>query len=127
MLKKYTKYGMYKINNKINKKKMNELFELVKSNIEIINKGEGEVKFVLLNVDQLLQYEIENFTNINKINNRKYTVEELIKLEDKNILCCLSILQTILEKYLNVYKDIIVNKAIDIQKKKNEISNLTQN
>lgn len=118
------KYGRYKIYRKIKKSKLNDLFGLVKENTVIHNKGNGEVEFVLNNIDKLLEYEINNFTNINELTNYKYDIQELIGLKDDNIQKCIDILRDLLSKNLETYKNIIISKTEKIYKIQKEISEI---
>lgn len=123
---KTVKYGEYKINYKIKRICLNELLELIRKNTEITNKGNGEVVFTTTNVNKLLSYLINNITNINKKTNYKYSIEELLELEDTNLKRCLDELTNILTTIINEYKNIIINKVDNVGRTLKEINKIEE-
>lgn len=124
---KYKKFGRYKVYYKMKKIIMLELFELIRKNVQIINKGNGEVEFKLNNVRKILEYEINNITNINKITNYKYNFDELVKLNDININNCIVILEQLLKNGLEEYKNIVLKDVEEKYKIKQDIENIERN
>lgn len=124
---KYKKFGKYKVYYKIKKIIMLELFELIRKNVQIINNGNGEVEFKLNNVSKILEYEINNITNINKITNYKYNFDELVKLNDININNCIVILEQLLKNGLEEYKNIVLKDVEEKYKIKQDIENIERN
>lgn len=105
---------------------MLELFELIRKNVQITNKGNGEVEFKLNNVSKILEYEINNITNINKITNYKYNFDELVGLNDLNINNCIVILEQLLKNGLEEYKRIVLKDVEEKYKIKQDIENIAK-
>lgn len=124
---KYKKFGRYKVYYKMKRIIMLELFELIRKNVQIINNGNGEVEFKLNNVSKILEYEINNITNINKITNYKYNFDELVKLNDININNCIVILEQLLKNGLEEYKNIVLKDVEEKYKIKQDIENIERN
>ena len=123
---KYKKFGEYKVYYKMKKIIMLELFDLIRQNVEIENKGKGEVEFKLNNVNKILEYEINNITNINKKTNYKYSFDELIKLNDLNINNCIVILEQLLKNGLEEYKNIVLKDIEEKYKIQQDIENIAK-
>lgn len=123
---KYKKFGKYKVYYKMRKIIMLELFGLIRKNVEIQNKGNGEVEFKLNNVSKILEYEINNITNINKITNYKYNFDELVELNDLNINNCIVILEQLLKNGLEEYKRIVLKDVEEKYKIKQDIENIAK-
>ncbi|HBJ1650316.1 TPA: hypothetical protein LA460_000220 [Clostridium botulinum] len=121
MFKKSIKFGKYKIYENINKIKMDKFLKLIQENTEIRNCGNGEVKFILNNVNNLILYEIDNFTNLRKFKNIPNNLQEILKLEDENLNSIINTLQVILNNLLEVNKNIIIDKVDTLGKKMREI------
>ncbi|MVX64651.1 hypothetical protein GKZ28_13205 [Clostridium chromiireducens] len=122
--KKIIKYGKYKIKYKLRKSQLDGLLELVRKNTEITNDGNGEIKFTTNNIKKLLEYLTNNITNINKINNYKYTIDELLELKDEDLQKCIKKLMDILTNIINEYKNIIINKVDNIGRTLKEINKI---
>jgi len=120
------KYGKYKIKYKIRQSQLDGLLELIRKHTEISNNGDGEVKFTTTNINKLLEYLINNITNINKINNYKYNIDELIELKDDDLIKCFKKLMSILESIVNEYKNIIICKVDNIGKTLIEINKIEE-
>ena len=118
------KYGKYRIKYKIKQSQLNGLFELIKNNTKITNIGDGESKFTTTNINRLLEYLINNITNINKLNNYKYTVEELIESDDEDLKKSINKLMDILTNIITEYKNIIETKINNIGKTIKEINKI---
>lgn len=123
---KYKKFGRYKVYYKMKRIIMLELFELIRKNVQITNKGNGEVEFKLNNVSKILEYEINNITNINKITNYKYNFDELVGLNDLNINNCIVILEQLLKNGLEEYKRIVLKDVEEKYKIKQDIENIAK-
>lgn len=124
MFNKYKKFGKYKVYYKMKKIIMLELFELIRKNTQMVNNGNGEIGFKLNNVSKILEYEINNITNINKITNYKYNFDELVELNDVNINNCIIILKQLLKNGLEEYKNIVLKDVEEKYKIKQYVENI---
>lgn len=121
---KYKKFGKYKVYYKMEKIIMLELFGLIRKNVEIINQGNGNIEFKLNNINKILEYEINNITNINKITNYKYSFDELIEVNDVNINNCIIILKQLLKNGLEEYKNIVLKDVEEKYRIKQKVENV---
>lgn len=122
MRENYIQFGQYRITTNVKKKIYTELKNLVKEKTTMTYNGEGELKFQISkeDTDKILEYEIENLTNIRRFT--RDSIDELVqKSEDEDLVNTLDYLNKIMLGFLHECKESVIEKIKEIsQIKKNK-------
>lgn len=97
---KYINFGRYKIQTLLTKEMENKLHNKVKEYTSIVNLGDGEIAFYIepYNVPKILDFEIEQITNIKDYIN--LSSKDMAQLDDMNLKACLHFLEKLMIGYL---------------------------